>query len=100
MTVGRRRRWRMWCATRENLRTRLSPISTPTPSRSFRRIRSPFVYGGKWKQRYFTKNRDDYYPVGRLLPGGTSATRFGAHTTFPTPEQMMKALAYCGSDLT
>ena len=23
-----------------------------------------FVYGSKWKQRYFTKKGDDYYPLG------------------------------------
>src|SRR5437016_3772809 len=23
-----------------------------------------FVYGSKWKQRYFTKRGDDYYPLG------------------------------------
>ena len=24
-----------------------------------------FVYGSKWKQRYFTKKGDDYYPLDR-----------------------------------
>ena len=35
----------------------------PDPVRSFGLDQVAFVYGSRWKQRYFTKRGDDYYPL-------------------------------------
>lgn len=37
--------------------------STPDPLPTFGRDQIAFVYGSKWKQRYFTKVGDDYFPL-------------------------------------
>ncbi len=50
-------------------------LSKPDPLVKFTKEEIAFVYGSKWKQRYFTKKGDDYYPLGR---SGTSRTRSGA----------------------
>jgi len=42
----------------------LPDLSKPNPLVKFTRDDIAFVYGSKWKQRYFTKNGDDYYPLG------------------------------------
>jgi predicted CXXCH cytochrome family protein len=39
-------------------------LSKPDPLVNFTRDNIAFVYGSKWKQRYFTKRGDDYYPLG------------------------------------
>ncbi len=39
-------------------------LSKPDPLVKFTRDDVSFVYGSKWKQRYFTKKGDDYYPLG------------------------------------
>jgi hypothetical protein len=39
-------------------------LSTPNPLVKFTTDDIAFVYGSKWKQRYFTKKGDDYYPLG------------------------------------
>src|SRR5579863_2838249 len=39
-------------------------LSKPDPLVKFSRDDIAFVYGSKWKQRYFTKKGDDYYPLG------------------------------------
>jgi predicted CXXCH cytochrome family protein len=39
-------------------------LSTPDPLVTFKKDDIAFVYGGKWKQRYFTKVGDDYFPLG------------------------------------
>jgi len=39
-------------------------LSKPDPLVTFKRDDIAFVYGSKWKQRYFTKVGDDYYPLG------------------------------------
>src|SRR5262245_39804425 len=36
----------------------------PDPLATFTRDQIAWVYGSKWKQRYFTKVGDDYYPLG------------------------------------
>ncbi|MBB5319320.1 hypothetical protein [Tunturibacter empetritectus] len=33
------------------------------PLRTFSLDQVAFVYGSRWKQRYFTKRGDDYYPL-------------------------------------
>lgn len=38
-------------------------LSQPNPLVTFRRENIAFVYGSKWKQRYFTKVGDDYFPL-------------------------------------
>ena len=63
MTVGRRHRWRMSCAIRMSHPDAIIPdLSTNTVAR-FTKDQVAFVYGSKWKQRYFTKIGDDYYPL-------------------------------------
>jgi predicted CXXCH cytochrome family protein len=42
----------------------ISDLSTPNPLVKFTKDDIAFVYGSKWKQRYFTKKGDDYYPLG------------------------------------
>src|SRR5262245_23949638 len=39
-------------------------LSTPNPVVTFSRNDIALVYGSKWKQRYFTKVGDDYFPLG------------------------------------
>jgi predicted CXXCH cytochrome family protein len=42
----------------------LPDFSKPDPLVKFTKDDIAFVYGSKWKQRYFTKKGDDYYPLG------------------------------------
>ena len=39
-------------------------LSKPDPLVKFTKDDIAFVYGSKWKQRYFTRKGDDYYPLG------------------------------------
>src|ERR1051325_9243582 len=39
-------------------------LSKPNPLVKFTIDDIAFVYGRKWKQRYFTKRGDDYFPLG------------------------------------
>jgi predicted CXXCH cytochrome family protein len=39
-------------------------LSKPDPLVTFKKDDIAFVYGSKWKQRYFTRVGDDYYPLG------------------------------------
>jgi hypothetical protein len=39
-------------------------LSKPDPLVKFTKDDIAFVYGSKWKQRYFTKKDGDYYPLG------------------------------------
>ena len=39
-------------------------LSKPDPLVTFTKDDIAFVYGSKWKQRYFTKVGDDYFPLG------------------------------------
>jgi predicted CXXCH cytochrome family protein len=39
-------------------------LSKPNPLVKFTVNDIAFVYGSKWKQRYFTRRGDDYYPLG------------------------------------
>ncbi len=41
----------------------LPDFNTPDPLRTFTLNDVAFVYGSKWKQRYFTKVGDEYYPL-------------------------------------
>ena len=40
------------------------PTCQPNPLVTFTKDDVAFVYGSKWKQRYFTKIGDDYFPLG------------------------------------
>ncbi|HTF72217.1 MAG TPA: multiheme c-type cytochrome [Edaphobacter sp.] len=42
----------------------LPDLSKPDPLVKFTKDDIAFIYGSKWKQRYFTKKGDDYYPLG------------------------------------
>ncbi len=42
----------------------LPDLSKPDPLVKFTKDDIAFVYGSKWKQRYFTKKGDDFYPLG------------------------------------
>jgi predicted CXXCH cytochrome family protein len=54
----------------------LGNFTSTDPARTFGIDEVAFVYGSRWKQRYFTKRGDDYYPLpaqwdvrkGRWLP--------------------------------
>jgi predicted CXXCH cytochrome family protein len=39
-------------------------LSKPDPLVTFKKDDIAFTYGSKWKQRYFTKVGDDYFPLG------------------------------------
>ena len=39
-------------------------LSKPDPLVTFKKDDIAFVYGSKWKQRYFTRVGNDYYPLG------------------------------------
>src|SRR5215472_16217997 len=39
-------------------------LSKPDPLVTFTKDDIAWVYGSKWKQRYFTKRGDDYFPLG------------------------------------
>jgi len=39
-------------------------LSKPDPNLTFTKDQVAWVYGSKWKQRYFTKVGDDYFPLG------------------------------------
>ena len=39
-------------------------LAQPNPLVNFTKDQIAFVYGSKWKQRYFTKVGDDYFPLG------------------------------------
>jgi predicted CXXCH cytochrome family protein len=43
--------------------TVLGDFAHPDPNRSFDLNQVAFVYGSRWKQRYFAKRGDDYYPL-------------------------------------
>ena len=42
-------------------------LSKPDPLVTFKKDDIAFVYGSKWKQRYFTKIGDDYFPLARAV---------------------------------
>ena len=42
-------------------------LSKPDPLVKFTKDDIAFVYGSKWKQRYFTKSGDDYFPLARAV---------------------------------
>ena len=54
-------------------------LSKPDPLVTFKRDDIAFVYGSKWKQRYFTKVGDDYFPLPAQWD--VDATRCGAPTS-------------------
>src|SRR5262245_18390955 len=41
----------------------IGEFKNPDPLRTFDLDQVPFVYGSRYKQRYFTKRGDDYYPL-------------------------------------
>jgi predicted CXXCH cytochrome family protein len=41
----------------------LGDFSKPDPARTFELGEVAFTYGSRWKQRYFTKRGDDYFPL-------------------------------------
>jgi predicted CXXCH cytochrome family protein len=41
----------------------IGDFTHPDPARTFDLSQVAFVYGSRWKQRYFTKMGDDYYPL-------------------------------------
>src|SRR5579863_350439 len=57
--AGKRRGWPTSCATR----ARIPDFSNPDPLLTFTKDDIAFVYGSRWKQRYFTRRGDDYYPL-------------------------------------
>ena len=49
---------------RTSRRDHSRPQPSPNPLVTFTKDQIAFVYGSKWKQRYFTKVGDDYFPLG------------------------------------
>ena len=41
----------------------LGDFTHPDPNRSFDLDQVVFVYGSRWKQRYFAKRGNDYFPL-------------------------------------
>ena len=63
---------------KEHPDTILPDLSKPDPLKTFTRDEIAFVYGSKWKQRYFKKVGNNYF----LLPAQWDITlRFGAPTS-------------------
>src|SRR3984893_6112451 len=48
---------------REHLEAIVADFTTPDPLLTFSRDQVAFVYGSKFKQRYFTRVGDDYAPL-------------------------------------
>ena len=48
---------------REHPEAIIPDLSQPNPLVTFTRDDIAFVYGQRWKQRYFKKIGDDYYPL-------------------------------------
>ena len=48
---------------REHPEAIISDFTTPNPAVTFTKDQIAFVYGGKFKQRYFRKSGDDYFPL-------------------------------------
>ena len=67
MSAGRRRRWPMSCAIHANIPTRSFRDLATNNVAKFTKDQVAFVYGSLWKQRYFTKVGDDYYPSARSM---------------------------------
>ena len=55
-------------------------LAQPNPLVTFTRDQIAFVYGSKWKQRYFTKVGDDYFPLGAQWDVTHRQWRLGHHT--------------------
>ena len=49
------------CRSRQAPSAVLGDFSTPNPLVTFTKEDVAFIYGTKWKQRYFTKRGDDYF---------------------------------------
>ena len=63
MRAGANRGWRTWCAIRASIPTRSFPTCPSLiPLVNFSKDDIALVYGSRWKQRYFTKIGDDYFP--------------------------------------
>ena len=58
---------------KEHLEAVLGDFLHPDPLVTFGLDQVAFVYGSRWKQRYFTKRGDDYYPLP-AQPAVTIAT--------------------------
>ena len=63
MRGGARLAWPMSCAIPRSIPTRSFPISPSHPLLTFTKEDVAFVYGSAWKQRYFRKVGDDYFPL-------------------------------------
>lgn len=53
----------------------LPNLATPNPLVTFKREDIAWVYGSKWKQRYFTRRGNDYYPLGAQWDVGKAVWR-------------------------
>ena len=81
-TGGRKRRWQTSCVTRANIPTPFIPDLATNHRGEIYSHEVAFVYGSIWKQRYFTKVDDDYFPsagaVGRQDKNGCPISYRGA----------------------
>ena len=64
MRAGARPAWPMSCAIPSEHPDAIIPdLSKPDPVVNFTKDDVAFVYGSRWKQRYFKKVGDDYFPL-------------------------------------
>jgi hypothetical protein len=63
MPAGRRRAWPISWWIRNNSEAIIPDFSKPDPLVTFTTSDIAFTYGSKWKQRYFKKVGDDYFPL-------------------------------------
>ena len=59
-------------------------LSKPDPLVTFKKDDIAFVYGSKWKQRYFTRVGDDYFPLGACTTCHTDKSNAWATETLKT----------------
>ncbi len=71
-------------------------FSTPNPLVTFTQDDVAFVYGSKWKQRYFKKVGDDYFP----LPAQWDVTQQGVAPVPRRAEHRLVGAALSGATTT
>src|SRR5579863_7143802 len=62
-TTGRKHGWRTLSEIRRTTQNLCWDFEHEDPVRTFGLDEVAFVYGSRWKQRYFTKRGDDYFPL-------------------------------------
>ena len=66
-SAGRRRGWLTWSSIRRSIPRPSRRLLHAEPARDVQAEDVAFIYGSKWKQRYFTKRGDDYFVAPRAV---------------------------------